>query len=437
MASAGGGAIPKPFGGARLIIVGLYEGTNSGWYLSSAGFADGAIKLNSASGASGATQVNIGPPGNQRSETSTTDIQLGGPDMPQVGQRAYTLANGVLYYEQGQFSGTNAKTPRLPVIRRLSVDGNTDHAIVTIPDNPLVLTIDGGVVPLHSSRICSMVTQWGNGDILFCTVVDVVTSGGNAGLYGRVMMVSGLDSGAYTVTEVYNSLNTNSGTPVNSASQTTVPYILENFLGQLYIGFYRGSAIPLATICQLRVDSTQPDGWGCTKIVSSNTATYGDVTCMRTYNGVLYVGYQNYDPAVTAAVIESHFADGTVAVEVTPTGGTILTLNHWTAMEVFNGNLYAAWWNGAQAVKIFKYDGTTWTTVFTATAGQRFPLNLRADGNYLYAWGGTPLSSTSQVFLASTDGSSWTDQTARFITTVAPRNFTNSSPLPVLFGIDQ
>lgn len=437
-AGGGGGAVPNLFGGKRLILIGRDDNTQakSGWYLTSTGFADAAYKLNSSTTSDGGSIPNLGLPGMQ-SNFPTVIISLGGSDLNAVGQRAYTTANGVLYYSENLVSAT-AASPVLPSIRKVSVDGNSDLKIVTVPDNPVVLTYKtGAVVDSHISFVCSFATAWADGNTLFFTVADKVTSGSHQGTYGRVMMLTGLDTGSYALTEIYNSLNTNAAAPTNSATQATVPYVLENFLGELWVGFYRGSAIPLLSWCMLRQDSTQPDGWGVTKNNNVVTATYGDATCMKTFNGVMYIGGQNYDPTVTAAVISSYAADGTVGVALTPTGGTILTQNYWSSLEIFNGLLYGAWYNGSNAVKIYSTsDGVTWNAVFTASSGQRVPFTLKADGSFLYAFGGAALS-TPQIFLVTSNGSSWTDNSSNF-TAIAPHgDFTNSSPTPILFGVDQ
>lgn len=429
---------PNLFGGKRRILVGRGDNTRpkQGWYLTSQGFADAAYKLNVGTTSDGGSLTPLGLPILPDS-TSTTFISLGGSYTTSEGQRAYDLANGVLYYPENL--GVAAASPVLPVIHKLSVDGNSDQIVLTVPDNPILLTYQTTppTVDAHCSAVVGMRTAWADGNTIYLAVVDKVTAGSNAGTYGRVLRLTGLDSGSYSVTEVYNSLNTNASADTNSATQATVPYILENYLGNLFIGFYRGSAIPLATFCMLRPDGTQPDGWGVSRVNSITTATYGDVTCMKSFNGTLYVGFQNYDPAVTAAVIKSYTAAGVVSTALTPTGGTILTKNYWSSMEIFNGVIYAAWYNGAQAVKIYSSaDGITWNAVFTANAGQLVAYNLRADNGYLYAFGGVHLSGP-QIFLTTQDGVTWTNASSKFTTTALHGDFTNSCPHPILYGIDQ
>lgn len=440
-APTGGGALTNSttlFGGKRLVLIGRGDNTHAkmGWYLTSTGLADAAYKLNSGASTDGGAQVTLGIP--NLPDDTPLGLSFGGSDVNITGQKAFTLANGVLYYAENLVT-TAAASPILPVLHQLSVDGNADLKILTVPENPVVLTYKSTppTIDSHFSVVVGMVTAWGDGNTLYFSVMDKVTSGSHQGTYGRVLRLTGLDSGSYSVSEIYNSLNTNASSATNSATQATVPYVLENFLGNVWVGFYRGSAIPLATWCMLRPDTTQPDGWGVTKVSSDATATYGDVTCMKSFNGTLYVGFQNYDPTVTAAVIDSYPANGAVGTALTPTGGTILTQNYWSSMEIFNGVLYATWYNGANAVKIYSTpDGVNWTAVFTASSGQRVPLTLRTDGSYLYAWGGTALSSP-QIFLVSPDGTNWTDMSTNFTASAPHGDFSNSSPRPILFGVNQ
>jgi hypothetical protein len=341
--------------------------------------------------------------------------------------RSYAIANGVFYYVGGSFSRSVGTAPAFNTIVKLSADGKVAASVYTVPDNPQILSISPK--PSHISYITAMSVEWGNGDALWVAVWDRVTTGGSAGHYGRVLRLTGLDSGSYAMTEVYNSFNTNASAVFNGTP--CIPFALENFLGTMWVGLMRTNSSPNhPSFGMFQVDNTQPDGWNIKKVTTDTTTSFADVTCMKAYNGTLYVGYIDRDPSVANAIIAAVDAANNYTTSLTGSGtGTATSPVGFVSMEVFNGKLYASYANSNVGARIWQFDGTTWTAVFTAgtAAEKQTAFILWADGsNNLYAFGGTPTSGTKSLYV-SPDGVTWNDKTINFPVT----------PTNAIFAFDQ
>jgi hypothetical protein len=416
----------SPFNGRRLLVIGRDDSTGgnlkygNSWYVSDTQMADVAqIQI------TGIDTI-AGPP---------AGTKLGGAGIETVTSAVTTIANGSLYYPTG--SSDPAIVPAtLPTVRKLSADGKTDVLAFTIPDNPLVLAIVP--VPAHEVGINALLTEFGNGNALYCAVADIVADGAQAGSYGRVFRVTGLDSGNYVITEIYNSLNTNASAALNgTAAQPTVPYTLGNFLGGVWFGTWRGAA-GLAngpTFAELQIDTSQPDGYKQSNVLINANASAADVGCMTSigFLGSMYIGYIHRGGGVTFATIYS-YTGSPAAVALSLTGGNGGALgaaadpNGFLSMVVFNGKLYASYFNTGTVAYIYSFDGTAWSIVYTGSAaGTAQPLSLQVDNGVLYAFG----DKTNQLFLWSLDGITFTDATAKF------PNVNGGFSIPVLFGIVQ
>lgn len=412
----------KLFGGKRIIVIGCQSNnaTGAGFYLTSEGFADPALTRRG-----GGVDIIAGPPmGNY----NTTFPNCVGNQV--IEKRAITVA-GALYYPQDIFNLDTSIAPTTPSIRRMSPDGNVDTAIIHIPDSPSVLALrEGGpptVIPNHSVWVTALCPEWGNDDALWVAVYDKVSSGSNAGDYGRVLRLTGLLSGTYAFETVFDSV-----TGGLNLAKHCVPYALENFLGGVWVGIWAGvNTLGATGVAMIRRAGTT--GWETVKSHTfSSDASASDTICLKTFNGSLFMGEQFRDPSVANAYIWSLNADGTSVQQVQGSGGTAVTPTGWVSMEEFQGNLYASYLNAGVQSKIYKFDGTTWSTVFTASSSAKnIAFILKADGQYLYAFGGERVS-TNCAFLVTTDGSSWTDKTANFVPAISI--FT---PINLLFGINQ
>ena len=426
---------PNSFG-KRLVLIGRDDngGSNlnfgNSWFVADTKFQDSAIILLTSTFTS-ATTTTAGPP---------SATQLGNLDgLATYGGQITTIANGNFYYPQG--SGTAAISPTLPLVRRLSSDGSTDSPVIQIPDSTAIIN-SSTPAPSHLVSVTGMTTEFGNGDALYVSVLDKVTTGASAGSYGRVFRVSGLDSGTYTITTIYDSFV--GGTGVNgfdgSAALPTVPSMLMNFTGGLWIGTWRGVAGLAAgpAIGQLRPNSNAtPYGW---EIVNSNvnaTAHVADIQCMQAYNGRLYVGYINRGAGVTDATIISYTASPVTSnLELTGNNGDALGAaadpNGFVSMALFNGNLYASYYNALTSAYIYQFDGTSWTIVWTGSvSGTIQPLSLQVDNGVMYAFGlrKEGILGGGALFLWTTDAVTFTSGSFPVVNV--------GFPVPVLFGITQ
>lgn len=422
-ASLGGsvftGGVSTIFGGTRLILVGRQSSSSGqGWYLTDQGFADGAWRIDGSSA--------IGTPQGQH---NTAFPDTAGNASPAVIPMVIS-SGGDLYYQADIPNQTAAVAPVLPVIRRLWRDGTSDVAVFTIPDNAAVLALSSPA-PSHLISVTCMQKEYGSGDAIWISVFDKVTSGGSAGDYGRVLRVGGLDSGSYSVEEVYNTLTA----PLGIAT-ASVPFCLENFLGFMWMGIWHGSNAANPSIHRIIPTAT---GWTIDKSQTFGTpATGADTTCMKVYNGVLYVGVQSRDPAVGFATVWAYPPDVAPSVSLTGSGGTAQDPSGFVSLEVFQNKLYATYCADSQASKIYQFDGTTWTAVYTAATVslKQIGLMLRVDGSYIYAYGGT-FNDTNNSFLVSTDGTTWTEKRTKMIGNNGHGDLGSSNPLGVFFGIDQ
>src|ERR1700680_4137083 len=353
------------FNNNRLIVIGradsndtLNQQFGNSWYVTDANMADVAI-IEPTGGAGPVVQTLAGPPGG---------TQLGFGGIETITSAVMTIANGNIYYPTG--SGTYASNS-LPIVRKITPNGKIDLPAFTIPNNPLVMAISP--VPGRFVAVNAMLTEFGNGDAMYVAVADVVGDGAQAGSYGRVLRVTGLDSGNYAITEIFNSLNTNANAALNgTAAQPTVPYALGNYLGGIWLGTWRGAS-GLAngpTIAELQVDTTQPDGWKQSNVLILATAKAADVGCMSSiaFNGKMYIGYIFRGAGVTFATLYSYSGSpAAMGLELTGgNGGAIgpaASPNVLLSMVVFRRKLYASYWNDSTVAYIYALDPVpnTWS----------------------------------------------------------------------------
>ena len=434
--TTGGVGGAKIFGGRRLILVGRVRNTGgvnndngAGWYLTSEQFQDPAWIIGSAD--SPEVIAGAGPPGASRQSVGGA----GGTGLRfvQAAPAASAIVDGWLYYAQNMVTISGEPTTDVRgTIRR--TNGYTDEIVTRIERNPWNTDTNQG------NRVVSMLAA--NGGIYLCTcdkgqtpVGESITTNPD---WGRVLF---LNTATNTLTEV------NVDNPGAEAGWARTPFSLAYYLDRVFFGGYQSDLTENEAIINYPQTDAAP-------ILDLKQDTpYFRTTCMAVYNGELFAGYQMRDTgagvigfAQVWGRVAAHATSGTSpwTTRLTATGGSAVAENAFVSMVVFDGSLYVSYFNFTQTAKIYKYDGTSWTTQYTAsTAPTRAPLYLFVDTNsagteILYAFGWS--ESSTMTWLSSTDGTTFTDRTATFETVTVHSTstlFSQSSALPVFFGFDQ
>ncbi len=415
------------FNGRRIILVGrdlrtggVPNDNGMGWYLTSETFQDTAWLTGTDSPD---TLVGAGPPGACK-ESVPNDSTRAAPG-------ACAVVNGWLYYPQHMVvTSGQPSTDVRGVLRR--TDGYTDETVLTIPRNPFNPDTRQG------NRIVSMLVADGG---IYISVCDKgQTSGGESATthpdWGRVFFFNPSSS-------ALQELNLTS--PTTPAGFAYTPYSLASYAGRLYFGGLQTDG----TSNSATIDYVQPDLPPLLDLLLASP--FFRTTCMAVYQGQLYAGFQMratggvgvIDFAQVYTRLAAAVTPGSTpwATSLTATGGTAQANNLFSSMVVFGNKLYVAYFNNTQTAKIYSFDGTTWTAVYTAaTSSTRAPLYLFVDTNAagvstLYAYG--LAESTAVTWLTSTDGTTWVVQSAQFSTNVHGTTFGTSEPLPVFFGFEQ
>lgn len=416
------------FGGKKLIVIGRADNGVSGasgvgWFVTSKGFNDVALTLSGASGATGLGIPMNGPSlarlvgGVQAAtvgQTANHDAVVGFPQS--VTEGLFARPNGVLFYPQ-RMNPSQTTGPLValnyPTIRRN--DGSTDVVVATIPANP-----NWGIAPYATGRgmaIVGMGTRYGDGGHIYIAVHDRFGVGGVtiASDGGRVLR---MDTASYALTEIFNT-NPASGANYNASAGTLSP-LLSGGGVEAWFGSVLEATGSVGKVNALVSAPAYSDAYANWIGYEGVFADKGDVTCMAIYKGALYVGHSNTAAVSAFAVINGNPLNSGLTLpgnpQLTASGGSAAATNHFVSMAIFQGKLYVSYWNKTQTAKIYSFDGTTWTAVFTSSAtADQVPLNLQvdSDGDVLYAFGcidGTPPA----WFMTSLNGTTWVDKSANF-----------------------
>lgn len=184
-----------------------------------------------------------------------------------------------------------------------------------------------------------------------------------------------------------------------------MPYALAWHMGRLWCGTSNG----IGTVGKIYYFRPGIDtAW--TQDYDLATSTVGGALSMRSYLGKLYVGTDNAAASRGKVIVRD--AAGAYTTTETGAGGTAKVNNGYPAMVVYQGNLYASYWNNdTTAISLIrKFDGTTWTTVFTGATTTLVPFNLFfEDQDALYVVGGG--RALAGVIMVSQYGLAWTNLT--------------------------
>jgi hypothetical protein len=283
-----------------------------------------------------------------------------------------SLNNRLIYAADSYTVGTDAPPIRL-------FDGTSDRELIRLPKTAAL------VVP---KAVLSMLAT--NGTIYLSSYDSGTTS---ADLAGRIFILDPQDT---TLTPL--------GNDVFTAGQ--LPYALAWYNGSLWVGTHRQDGAQVGRLYRIRpgqettwtLDHTFGAGEGC-------------VASLASFQGSLYCGMTN--AAGTFAKVFARDALGAFTTADTGVGGAATAGNGYPYLYVFGGNLYASFWNNdtPKIAKIRKYDGTSWTTAYTGSAGTLTPyIGMFEDSGYLFALGGGLL--LQAALLRTQNGTSWTDLSA-------------------------
>lgn len=336
--------------------------TDTGWWLSVDNVYAGAAQV-----------VNAGVPRDPRSYHEITTFAtgsaawLGGFPGP-----CCVLNNHLVYAKGGYTAGTDSPTIHI-------FDGTFDRELLRLPNT------SAGVVP---KGVMTMLAA--NGTIYLSTF-DTGTD--STSWVGRVFS---LDVEAATLT------------PIGAAFTTGhIPYALAWHAGRLWCGTHRQSSAATGKIYWFRpgIDTAWTEDRDLT------TDGMAGVSSMLDFQGNLYIG--TTAPALSFAKVLKRDSLGAYTTSTTASGGAAASNNGVLALAEFSSKLYASFWNAdtPNISKIYKFDGSSWSTSYTGSSGTLKPfVGFPTDNSVLLAIGG---GAGYQAALVSTpDGITWSDRSA-------------------------
>lgn len=378
----GGVGVPLPFpGGASTAVRSVYIGYASG---ASGGTSLGWLKF-TGSPASGSVTVTGGTPAFPRADAKitynfpVTDVQTPlGASGCGFDNRIYYAADGYVQYPTAGYES--------PPVRVW--DGTVDKELCRVPYNP-----DAGA----TTKCLAVISMLAANNLIYVSTYDKGTD--DTTFMGRVFS---LDPNTGQLTQLGPTFPTGH-----------LPVSMCWAFGRLWIGTYRNDPNNQGRIYFFRpgVDTT----WTLDRTVAAN---YTSVASLCVYRGLLYaseLGKQG-----TAGIITVRAAAGTWSTSDTgpstdsfPSAGT----NGFGAMIVFNDALYAAYNGGPFAgnyTRIRKYNGTSWSTVYTSSIPVYKIRLFRIFNNVLYATSGFngADSGSGNDFMYSVAGTSWVNLTS-------------------------
>jgi hypothetical protein len=325
--------------------------------------------------ATAATEISSGTPANPRGDqvefaaaSKQAGWHIGSPGA------ACVVKNRLIYAADGYSVGGAAP------IR--AFDGSVDQEIARI--TPGALTADTA----DGYGVMSMLAV--NDNTVYLTVYR--RSGGSA--HGGFILSLNPSTGA--IAEL--------GTIALATDQ--IPYCLAWHMGRLWMGTRDndGTGFTAGQIWWIRpgidtawtLDRTMAVGWGCSSLTS--------------FQGQLFAGSICSSADDTVVEVRSSVGAWTTSLTI-----TTAEASSFLGAVVFESNLYIAHHMlTSLATVIKKFDGSSWSTVFTGSGGagvtERAMPSAFIDDTTVYFGGGG--ANIGAILLTSTDGSSWTNRTA-------------------------
>jgi hypothetical protein len=304
------------------------------------------------------------------------------------GRLAAVVDNRLYYASNDAVINTTAA-----VIRVFDPIANTDTELLRIPKLSFAGT--------ETQRITEMFAV---GSILYIGVFD----DNNAGVFlGRVFKLDLATGGMIQLGNHFALASPGTGSH-------ECPISLEYAQGRLWAGT-RGLAAVSGEGRVLWIDPsldfrTANITWTLDHELSVN-ANGSSANSMKQYRGNLYIATSVSNNAI-AGIVEQRTPAGTVSSSLT--GASATAYNGFPDLCVFQSNLYATYWSAGPTATIHKFDGSSWSTVFTAAGSQRVPMKLFTNlaQTVLYAIGYTISGAATNILLTTPDGTTWTDRSA-------------------------
>lgn len=251
-------------------------------------------------------------------------------------------------------------------------DGLSDRLMVTAP----------GVLGTPAKAIMSMILV---GTTCYFTTLDSGSS--SSDFAGRVFAL--------------DILSTNIVQVGGGFSGGEVPYTMAYHMGRLWMGTNQGDG-SASSVYYFRpgIDTA----WTTDRTLTTDSA--GGACSMASYGGSLYVGCDA--PNGTASKILARNGVGTWSTS--HTAATTAQNNGHLSMMVFEDNLYAGYWNNTSTSLVKKFNGTTWSTVYTGAGVTIRPyIGMFISDGFLYVVGGG--NGLAAALISTEDGLFWSDNT--------------------------
>ncbi len=389
----------RPFGGARIIVIGRSSGQSStrygtSWFLTSENMANAAI-------------ISTGPPGPPNAFGIAFNSQPAGPRF--LSTPAVRL-NGYLYYSAGI---TDTSAGQRPTIRK--TNGYSDELVATVPKATAATGTD--------SQIVSMAE---NGEFIWITeTTNTVANPTGATATSRLFR---LDPSTKALVDCL--ITGSSG----GAGYVFNPVIYDG--SRMFVGEATPSVSGTANLIPI-----VPTATGAVIDTAVGSLSFGpperQVLSLGVYDANLYAGTRTATSGVFAHVYQLSLSAAGVwtgSQILTGTGGTGVIGNCFPSMTEFKSNLYVSFYASGSTARIYKYDGVTGTEVFANSgAADLRAFYLSVDKDTMYAIGvEDSITTGSHCFLKTTDGSSWANQTATVAAQVA-----GILAFPLLYGFEQ
>ena len=367
------------------MLAGRYTGTTPGWNTSTDEFATAAT----TNGPDGFDATNGVPrlPANVYTNLANSDDR----------QRAFAGRPSITYRNRFYYAGNDYTVGTTgPTIRVW--DGTTDRLLTRIP-------------PLDSTQASAVLCLIAANQRIYLTTYDTGSYAANS-VKARIFELNP-ESGAL--------VQMGSRFPI-SPETARVPYGLAWHMGRLWTATFTGgsSATQRSYFIRPGIDTDWTSD-------SASVGANGPITNMLSFQGQIY--FAGTADATSPALMRVRSPAGAYSTSLTVAlneGGAVPTMasfgifNHFGAMAIFSGNLYAAYFNKDTAdanlfSRVYQYTGSAWSVVYSpaANAATSVPFQSALVHNSDLYFLSSPESDGAGTeinkIIKTSDGTTWSD----------------------------